>query len=357
MKIAMVAPLFESVPPKLYGGTERVVHYITEELVKRGHDVTLYASGDSVTSAKLIPIVPEALRLSGVKDPVPYILMQVEKVIADSEQFDLIHSHIDYFMFPFTRYIKKPVIHTMHGRLDLPYLPEMVRKYPDLMLTAISHSQRKLLKEGNFIATIYHGLPEDLYTFNPDPDDYVLFLGRISPEKRPDLAIKAAIKAGVKIIVAAKIDRADQEYYEKNIKELLKHPLVEFIGEINDEQKNEIIGNAKALLMPVDWPEPFGLTAIEALACGTPVIARPCGALRETIIDGETGFLRKDIDGLVRAIKEIDSIDRKKCRSYFEENFTVKKMVDRYEKVYNEVIEKFSTPARVRKIGEEIHKW
>ncbi len=359
MKIAMVAPLFESVPPKLYGGTERVVHYLTEELVRRGHEVTLYASGDSKTSARLIPIVPNALRLAGVKDPVPYILMQVEKVIRDSEIYDLVHSHIDYYLFPFSRYTETPIIHTTHGRLDLPYLTEMVKKHPEIRLTAISESQKELLPEGNFLGVVYHGLPEDLYTFSENPEDYVVFVGRISPEKRLDLAIKAAIKAGIKIKIAAKIDRADREYYEREIKELMKHPLVEYVGEINDSEKNELVGKAKALLMPVDWPEPFGLTAIEALACGTPVIARPCGALRETIIDGETGYLRNSLEELADAIKNVEKIERKQCRKHFEENFTVGKMVDNYEKIYQRLIKEEQSYYYLKeeKFGEKTNRW
>lgn len=338
MKIAQVAPLFESVPPKLYGGTERVVHYITEELVKRGHEVVLYASGDSNTSAELVPIVPEALRLAGVKEPNPYIIMQLTKVLEDADKFDIIHSHIDFYGFPIEKLTGIPTVHTMHGRLDLEYYPDMVKAYPELKLISISNSQREPLPFANFVATVYHGLPKNLYSYSDSPEDYLLFLGRISPEKRPDLAIKVAVKAGIKLKIAAKIDDADREYYEKEVKDLMKHPLVEYLGEVNDEQKNELIGKALALIMPIDWPEPFGLTAIEALACGTPVIARPCGALPEIVVDGKVGFLRKELDELVDAVKNVDKIDRKACRAYFEKHFTVERMVDDYEKVYKEVV-------------------
>ncbi len=339
MRIAQVAPLFESVPPKLYGGTERVVYYLTEELVKRGHEVVLYASGDSKTSARLVPIVPEALRLAGVKEPNPYVIMQITKVIEDARKFDIIHSHIDFYGFPFERLTGVPTLHTMHGRLDLEFYPDTIRHYPELKLISISNSQRKPLPKANFVATVYHGLPKDLYSYNENPENYLLFLGRISPEKRPDLAIKIAIKAGLKLIIAAKIDRADKEYYETCVKDLMKHPLVEYIGEVNDKEKNELIGKAMALLMPIDWPEPFGLTAIEALACGTPVIARPCGALPEIVVDGKVGFLRKDLDDLVKAVKEVEKIERKECRKHFEKYFTVERMVDDYEKVYMKVLE------------------
>ena len=338
MRIAQVAPLFESVPPKLYGGTERVVHYITEELVKRGYDVTLYASGDSESSAKLVPIVPKALRLAGVKYPEPYIILQLSKILEDADKFDIIHSHIDFYGFPIERITGVPTVHTMHGRLDLEFYPYLIEEFPELKLVSISNSQRKPLPNANFVATVYHGLPKDLYTYSSDPEDYLLFLGRISPEKRPDLAIKVAVKAGIKLIIAAKIDRADREYYESCVKDLMKHPLVEYIGEVNDKEKNHLIGKALALIMPIDWPEPFGLTAIEALACGTPVIARPCGALPEIVIDGKVGYLRWDLDGLVEAVKEVHRIDRYQCRKHFEAHFTVERMVDDYEKVYKSIV-------------------
>ena len=340
MRIAQVAPLVESVPPKLYGGTERVVSYITEELVKRGHEVTLFASGDSKTRAKLEAVVPKALRLAGIYTYEPYTMMELAQVFERAHEFDIIHCHVDYLAFPFCRLTDTPVVHTMHGRLDLPFYRDLIRHFPEVMLISISNSQRKPIPHANFVATVYHGLPRNLYTYSDDPEDYVLFLGRISPEKRPDLAIKAAVKAGIKIKIAAKIDVADREYYEKEIKDLMKHPLVEYIGEVNDQQKNELIGKALALLMPIDWPEPFGLTAIEALACGTPVIARPCGALPEIVVDGKVGFLRRDVDELANAIKRIDRIDRWDCRMHFEKYFTVERMVDDYERVYLEVIER-----------------
>ncbi|BAT71420.1 glycosyl transferase, group 1 [Thermosulfidibacter takaii ABI70S6] len=338
MRIAQVAPLVESVPPKLYGGTERVVSYITEELVKRGHEVVLFASGDSVTSAELVPIVPEALRLAGIHNHEPYTMMELEEVFKRADEFDIIHCHVDYFAFPFTRFTLTPTVHTMHGRLDLPFYKDLMKRYADIPLVSISDSQRLPLPEANFVATVYHGLPRDLYSYSDSPENYVLFLGRISPEKRPDLAIKAAVKAGIKIKIAAKIDVADREYYEKEIKHLMGHPLVEYIGEVNDREKNELIGKALALMMPIDWPEPFGLTAIEALACGTPVIARPCGALPEIIVDGKVGFLRRDLDGLVDAIKQVEKIDRAECRRHFERKFTVERMVDDYERVYQKLV-------------------
>ncbi len=338
MRIAQVAPLVESVPPRLYGGTERVVSYITEELVKRGHEVVLFASGDSVTSAELRAVVPEALRLAGKYPYEPYTLLELEEVFRCADEFDIIHCHVDYLAFPFCTFTATPVVHTMHGRLDLPFYRDIMKRYGDLNLVSISNSQRLPLPEANFVATVYHGLPRDLYDFSDEPEDYVLFLGRISPEKRPDLAIKAAIKAGVKIKIAAKIDRADRDYYERDVKHLMEHPLVEFVGEVNDEEKNELLGKAMALVMPVDWPEPFGLTAIESLACGTPVVARPFGALPEIVVDGKVGFLRMDVDGLAEAIREVERIDRRECRRHFERNFTVERMVDDYERVYQKLI-------------------
>ncbi len=339
MRIAQVAPLVESVPPRLYGGTERVVHYITEELVRRGHQVVLFASGDSETSARLEAVVPEALRLAGIRDYEPYTVMELGRVFAQAHSFDIIHSHVDYLAFPFCRLVDVPVVHTMHGRLDLPFYRDLVREFPYLNLVSISHSQRSFLPEASFVATIHHGLPKDLYAFSNSPEEYVLFLGRISPEKRPDLAIRAAVRAGVKIKVAAKIDAADREYYESEVKDLMKHPLVEYLGEVNDREKNELIGKAMALIMPIDWPEPFGLTAIEALACGTPVIARPCGALPEIVVDGKVGFLRWDLDGLVEAIKRVEVIDRRACREHFLRHFTVERMVDQYESLYHSLLE------------------
>ncbi len=334
MRIAQVAPLVESVPPKLYGGTERVVSYLTEELVRRGHEVVLFASGDSETSARLEAVVPRALRLAGVRHYDPYTILALSRAFERAGEFDIIHCHVDYLAFPFCRFVSTPVLHTMHGRLDLPFYVDLLREFSDVMLISISNSQRRPVAWANFVATVYHGLPGDLYSFSPEPENYVLFLGRISPEKRPDLAIKAAVKAGVPIKVAAKVDAADRDYYEREIRDLLRHPLVEFVGEVNDSQKNELIGKAMALLMPIDWPEPFGLTAIEALACGTPVIARPCGALPEIVVDSKVGYLRWDLEGLVDAIKRVDRIDRAECRRYFQERFTVERMVDDYERVY-----------------------
>ncbi|RMF47135.1 MAG: glycosyltransferase family 4 protein, partial [Deltaproteobacteria bacterium] len=266
MKIAQVSPLYESVPPKLYGGTERVVSWLTEELVRQGHDVTLFASGDSVTSAKLVPCASSALRLAGCREPLAHHLVMLEEVARRLEEFDIIHYHVDYLHFPLSRRSRVPQLTTLHGRLDCPDLAPLFREYRDMPLVSISDDQRRPLPFANWFGTVYHGLPEELFQLNAGGGDYLAFLGRISPEKRPDRAIEIAKRAGWPLKIAAKVDRADQEYFEREIKPLLNHPLVEFIGEINDADKQEFLGQALALLFPIDWPEPFGLVMIEAMA-------------------------------------------------------------------------------------------
>jgi len=338
LKIAQVAPLYESVPPKYYGGTERVVSYLTEALVSLGHDVTLYASGDSVTSAKLRPVCRNALRLdaSCIDDHADHVLL-VEKLLQESSDFDIVHSHIDYAAFPVLRRMETPHLTTLHGRLDIPNLQNLYREFDDEPLISISNRQRVPLSWANWQATVYHGVPEKLYRLNEKPASYLAFLGRISPEKRVEDAIEVARRAGIPLKIAAKVDRADREYFETVIKPLL-HDGVEFIGEIGELEKNEFLGNALALLFMIDWPEPFGLAMIEALACGTPVIARCRGSVPEVIEHGVTGFIIENLDEAERAIRQLDRLSRKHCRRMFEERFSAIRMAANYLAVYKRLI-------------------
>ena len=338
LKIAQVAPLYESVPPKYYGGTERVVSYLTEALVSLGHDVTLYASGDSVTSAKLRPVCRNALRLdaSCIDDHADHVLL-VEKLLQESSDFDIVHSHIDYAAFPVLRRMETPHLTTLHGRLDIPNLQNLYREFDDEPLISISNRQRVPLSWANWQATVYHGVPEKLYRLNEKPASYLAFLGRISPEKRVEDAIEVARRVGIPLKIAAKVDRADREYFETVIEPLL-HDGVEFIGEIGELEKNEFLGNALALLFMIDWPEPFGLAMIEALACGTPVIARCRGSVPEVIEHGVTGFIIENLDEAERAIRQLDRLSRKHCRRMFEERFSAIRMAANYLAVYKRLI-------------------
>lgn len=334
MRIAQVAPLFESVPPKYYGGTERVVSYLTEALVKLGHDVTLYASGDSTTAAHLRPVCPRSLRLDERSvDPIADHVYLAEIIFQESAEFDVIHSHIDYIPYPLLRRMHTPHLTTLHGRLDIPDLVRLYREFSDIPLVSICDFQRRPLPWVNWLATVFHGLPENLYSFFAPPGKYLAFLGRISPEKRADLAIKIARSAGVPLKIAAKVDKNDRDYFKNVVEPLLDPPDIEFIGEIGDAEKNEFLGNAMALVFPIDWPEPFGLVMIEAMACGTPVIARRCGSVPE-IIQPETGFIIEDTTGAVRAIRQLDKFDRRRCRAVFEEKFTATRMANDYLKLY-----------------------
>lgn len=338
MKIAQVAPLAESVPPKLYGGTERIVSYITEELVRLGHEVTLFASGDSRTAGQLRPMGTSALRQgSRVSIPQAPTTLMLENAFQAADDFDLIHSHLDFLAFPFARRCETPMLTTLHGRLDLPELVPVFQQYPEMPLISISHAQRQPLPWANWASTVYHGLPKDLYSYHPASGDYLAFVGRLTPEKRPDQAIEAAKRAGIPLRIAAKVDPVDQAYFEEVIQPLLDHPLIEYIGEINDAEKDEFMGNAYALLAPFDWPEPFGLVFIEALACGTPVVAYRRGSLPELIDQGITGTICDSFDDLVNAIEQIPSLDRRLCRQVFEERFTVERMVQDYLRVYQEL--------------------
>lgn len=335
MKIAQVSPLHESVPPRLYGGTERIVHYLTEALVDEGHDVTLFASGDSTTRARLEPIVATALRLdSRVVDPLASHLLMFDRVAEMAAKFDVIHFHTDYLHFPIFRRCTVPHLTTFHGRLDLRDLRPIFENFRELPMVSISDCQRSPVSQANWLGTVQHGLPQDLYTFRPEPGGYLAFLGRMSPEKRPDRAIEIAIRTGLPLKMAAKVDRADQDYFETQIRPLLDHPLIEFIGEVNEQGKDELLGQARALLFPIDWPEPFGLVMIESLACGTPVIAFRNGSVPEVLRDGETGFIVDTVEQAVAAVGKIDTLSRAQCRREFEQRYSARRMAQNYGKLY-----------------------
>jgi glycosyltransferase involved in cell wall biosynthesis len=340
MKIAQVAPLWESVPPKLYGGTERIVSYVTEELVRMGHDVTLFASGDSQTAARLEGICSHALRLNtGIFNRDAPLTMLLEKSFGTTDGFDVIHSHLDFLGFPLGRRSIVPVVTTLHGRLDLPELEPVFREFAEMPLVSISDAQRRPLPWANWQATIHHGLPHDLYTFHPRAEGYLAFLGRISPEKRPDHAIEIAKLTGLPLRIAAKVDPADQQYFQSEIEPLLDHPLIEFLGEISDAEKNEFVGNAMALVCPYDWPEPFGLVLIEALACGTPVLAYRRGSIPEIIDNGITGFVCETLAEMADAVGRLPLIDRARCRASFDARFTADRMARDYVALYERIAE------------------
>jgi glycosyltransferase involved in cell wall biosynthesis len=338
VRIAQVAPLIEPVPPKLYGGTERVVSYLTEELVRQGHEVTLFASGDSETSAQLVACCERGLRLDPqIRDPLSYHVLMLEKVRQRADDFDVLHFHTDYHSFPLIRERNLASVTTLHGRLDLPDLYALYREFSDIPLVSISDHQRLPLPPVNWRATVYHGLPLDLYPYCEQPSlDYVAFLGRVSPEKRPDRAIAIAWRAGVKLKMASKIDAVDEEYFNTEIKPLLDKHLsdVEFFGEIELGERRALLGNALAMLFPIDWPEPFGLVMIEAMSCGTPVIAYRSGSVPEVVEDGVTGFIVTDEIEAVAAVKRASTLDRRAIRKRFEERFSVNRMVADYVKLY-----------------------
>lgn len=349
MKIAQVAPLYEAVPPKMYGGTERIVSHLTEELVRQGHQVTLFAAGDSITTARLIPICRQGLRMdTACIDPITYHIVQVQEVIDRASQFDIIHFHTDYLHFPASQCYGYNHVTTLHGRLDLPDLQPLYRKFSAIPLISISNSQRIPIPFANWITTIYHGLPLNLYHAGKGEGNYLAFIGRISPEKRVDLAIEIAKKTGIRLKIAAKIDNADKEYFESKIRHLLNDPLVEFIGEISEDQKSEFLGNAIALLFPIDWPEPFGLVLIESMACGTPVIAFTRGSVTEIIDESITGYKVNTVDQAADAVNKLHLINRRECRRRFEERFGAPGMAHNYIKVYEHLIEKKSKNMRLR---------
>lgn len=340
MRIAQVAPLYERVPPLYYGGTERIVSYLTEELIKQGHDVTLFASGDSITKGRLISPCERSLRLDpACVDRLAYHVLQLEQVFKNATFFDIIHFHMDYLHYPFSKRIDVPHVTTQHGRLDLADLVPLYREFADMPVVSISNSQRIPLPQINWQGTVYHGLPLALCKAKTSAGSYLAFVGRISPEKRLDRAIEIAKRANMKLRIAAKIDPADQQYMETDIRPLLDHPLIEFVGEIGEREKSEFLGNAYALLFPIDWAEPFGLVMIEAMACGTPVIAFRRGSVPEVIDDGVTGFIVDDIEESLQALDKVRYFDRKRCRRVFEERFSVARMASDYLKIYERLLE------------------
>jgi len=336
VKIAQIAPLAESVPPRLYGGTERIVSYLTEELVRLGHEVTLFASGDSLTTAELVPASAKALRLNpDVRDPIPHELILLEHVRQRAHEFDILHFHVDLIHFPLIRQFAGKTVTTLHGRLDLPDLKPFYSMFSEIPVVSISNNQRKPLPMANFVGTVLHGLPRDLLPFSPKGDGYLAFLGRISPEKRPDRAIEIAVKAGMPLKIAAKIDKVDEAYWDSEIRPLVeRYDNVEYIGEVNEAGKASFLGNAAGLLFPIDWPEPFGLVMIEAMACGTPVIAFPCGSVPEVIDHGVSGFIVDSVDDAVRMVAKLPDLDRATVRATFDARFTSSRMAADYLEVY-----------------------
>jgi glycosyltransferase involved in cell wall biosynthesis len=341
MKIAQVTPLYEAVPPKLYGGTERVVAHLTDALVDLGNDVTLFASAEAQTKARLIPVRDQAIRLDPamLKSDLAAHMTMLSEVLARADAFDVIHFHTDMIHFPFfERYADKTVT-TLHGRLDMKDLPEIYERWPEFGLVSISDHQRRPLAFANWKATVHHGMPAEQYRFSPKSEGHLAFLGRISPEKRPDRAIEIATRLGKKLKMAAKVDAADKIYYETRIKPLIDaNPLIEFFGEIGDHQKSDFLGGADALLFPIDWPEPFGLVMIEAMACGTPVVAFRCGSTSEIIEDGATGFLVDTLEQAISAADRAPLLDREAIRARFELRFSATAMARRYLDVYGDLL-------------------
>ena len=339
MRIAQIAPLMEAVPPKLYGGTERIVAYLTDELVAMGHEVSLFASGDSVTGARLEAAYPQALRLDPmIRDHVAPLVAMLETVAQRAHEFDIIHLHCDYLAFPVLARCGVPFLATLHGRLDLPELRLVYKAFPDVPVVSISDSQREPLSGPRYVATVYHGLPEQLLSAGDGAGGYLAFLGRISPEKAPDRAIRIAARAGMKLRIAAKVDAADREYFAAEVEPLLAEPHVDFVGEIAEHQKSEFLGNAAALLFPIAWPEPFGLAMIEAMACGTPVIALRNGSVPEVIDDGVTGLIVDDEEAAATAARQIHMLDRTVIRAVFERRFTARRMAQDYIRIYQDLI-------------------
>ncbi len=335
MRIAQVAPLYESVPPKYYGGTERVVSYLTEELCRMGHQVTLFASGDSVPSARLVAACRRSLRLEKhcVDQMVHHILM-LDQVFQHADEFDVDHFHVDYLHFPISRRQELAHVTTLHGRLDIPDLEPLYQEFREIPVVSISDAQREPLPWVNWQATVYHGLPDGLYRFRPEPGKYFAFLGRISPEKRVDRAIEIAKQVGMPLKIAAKVDRVDNDYFQAVVALLLRDPLVEYVGEIGDGEKDGFLGSAYALLFPIDWPEPFGLVMIEAIACGTPIIAYRQGSVAEVMEDGRMGFIVTTLEGAVEAARRVPDLSRNRCREVFEQRFTARRLAADYVCVY-----------------------
>jgi glycosyltransferase involved in cell wall biosynthesis len=348
LRIAMIAPLIESVPPALYGGTERVVSALTEELVRRGHEVTLFASGDSRTSAHLIACAPRSLRLDpATKDYVAAAMIELGEVYARADDFDLIHNHVDYFAFPFARLTRTPTVSTTHGSLDLDEVRRVYQSFRELPLIAISRAQREFLSGVNWHATVHNGIDLENFHFRDEPGDYLVFLGRISPERRVDRAIEIARDTGHRLIIAAKVDDDDREYYEHAIApQIQASHRVEYIGEVNDADKDALLGGAYAYLFPIDWPEPFGLTMVEAMATGTPVIAYRAGSVPEVVVDGVTGFVCPTLRGMVEAVPRVAALDRAACRAHVEAHFSAAAMATGYESAYRALLDE-------RSLGDE----
>ncbi|MFP4597850.1 MAG: glycosyltransferase family 4 protein [Persicimonas sp.] len=339
LRIGLVAPLAESVPPKMYGGTERVVSYLSEALVCQGHEVTLFASADSDTSAHLVPCSPRALRLDeNCEDPLVWHLLMLEKVYQRIDEFDILHSNVHYLTYSAMRRLQKPLVSTMHGRMDIREYGPLYDEFGEMPLVSISYSQRRPVPAANWVQTIYHGLPEGLYTPSFGDGKYLAFLGRISPEKRVDSAIQIAKRVGMPLKVAAKIDNNDRAYFEAEIEPMLDDGQVEFVGEIGESDKAEFLGNAAALIFMIDWPEPFGLAMIEAMACGTPVIARRRGSISEVVDHGVSGFVCEDEDEAVEALKDLDTLSRQTVRETFERRFSAGRMARDYVTAYREVM-------------------
>jgi glycosyltransferase involved in cell wall biosynthesis len=345
MKIAQIAPLMESVPPRLYGGTERIVAYLTDELVRLGHDVTLFASADSITAADLVSCASSALRLDGhVRDPIPYYMLMLDRVRALAEEFDILHFHIDQFHFPLFRLMASRTVTTLHGRQDCPDLKPLYLGFGEMPLVSISDSLRRPIPNANFVATIHHGIPMNLHkpTYNPG-GGYVAFLGRVSPEKRPERAILIARALGIPLKIAAKVDRVDEAYFREQIAPLMRDPGVEFIGEIDERRKTAFLGEAQALLFPIDWPEPFGLVMIEAMACGTPVLAFRQGSVSEVVDQGVTGAIVDTIEEAVRMLPQVLALDRHAVRRQFEQRFSSARMATDYVALYRSLLKQPST--------------
>jgi glycosyltransferase involved in cell wall biosynthesis len=350
MKIAQVAPLIESVPPRLYGGTERIVSYLTEALVGLSHDVTLFASGDSITSAELVPCCTRALRLDPTAgDTIPHFMLMLDRVRERAQEFDILHFHIDLFQFPLFHALAARTLTTLHGRQDLGDLKPFYSRFGEMPLVSISNDQRNPIPNANFVATIHHGIPADLHRPSFGQGSYLAFLGRISPEKRPDRAIRIARAAGIPLKIAAKVDKIDEEYFRSEILPLIDGPGVEFIGEINEREKTKFLGNASALMFPVDWPEPFGLVMIEAMAWGTPVLAFRCGSIPEVIENGITGKVVDSEEGALAALPEILSYDRRAVRQRFEQRFTNTRMAKEYVSVYRRLLKTYTAGAKLRR--------
>jgi glycosyltransferase involved in cell wall biosynthesis len=337
VRIAQVAPLHESVPPARYGGTERVVSYLTEELVAMGHDVTLFASGDSKTAARLVPACPRALRLAGAADPLAHHVRMIEQVAAAYDTFDVVHFHVDYLHFPVSRRQATPSVTTLHGRLDRDDLVPLYREFDDQPLVSISDAQRRPLAFANWVRTVHHGMPIDDFTPSPTPGRYLAFVGRVSPLKRVDRAIDIAVRAGIELRIAAKVDPADQAYFDEEVRPRLDHPGIVFLGEVDERARDALLDDALAMVFPIDWPEPFGLAMIESMARGTPVIAWRRGSVPEVVDEGVTGWVVESIDEAVAAIGRTAAIDRRACRRRYEQRFSARRMAEDYLEVYAEI--------------------